>query len=97
MSVLKKSVHKTINNDIWTSGFFNSNNDCPLPNDFTIKYVKILIYSFIVKLHCLIKHCDYILLLEQMTDLLEYLDFCMQFFERGEGRGVGMCFLLIHH
>ena len=35
----------------------HSNNGCPLPNVFTIKYIKILIqiciHSFIVKLHCL--------------------------------------------
>ena len=31
----------------------HSNNSCPLPNVYTIKYIKILIYSFIVKLHCL--------------------------------------------
>ena len=31
----------------------HSNNGCPLPNVFTIKYTKILIHSFIVKLHCL--------------------------------------------
>ena len=30
-----------------------SNNGCPLPNVFTIKYIKILIHSFIVKLHCM--------------------------------------------
>ena len=31
----------------------HSNNGCPLPNVFTIKYIKILIHSFIVKLHYL--------------------------------------------
>ena len=31
----------------------HSNNGCPLPNVYTIKYIKILIQIFIVKLHCL--------------------------------------------
>ena len=31
----------------------HSNNGCPLSNVLTIKYIKILIHSFIVKLHCL--------------------------------------------
>ena len=53
----------------------HSNNSRPLPNVYTIKYIKILIriliYSFIVKLHCL---------MNTVTALLEYLNLVCNYF-----------------